>query len=60
MNDDYFRIVGCMFGVAAAMKDFRDLNIAPDYLAMESRMIELYEEYLTLRKANEPAKKITR
>lgn len=57
---EYMRIVGCMFGVAAAMKDLKDLNLSPNYLAMENRLIELFNQYENLRKQNEPAKKTSR
>ena len=49
-----------MFGVAAAMKDLKDLNLSPNYLAMENRLIELFNQYENLRKQNEPAKKTSR
>ena len=34
-----------MMGLAGFLKDCKDLNICPDYLRIEQRMIELYDQY---------------
>lgn len=37
------RTLGKFLGIAAHLKDCKELGICPDYLGIEQRMIELYE-----------------